>query len=738
MRLRSYLIALVVVGILPVLIFAGIMVHQSYRQQRENLAQRTIERARAISAALDREFLITIQSMKVLGASTHLEKGQLSEFYGDMQGALAAYRHAWQNITLLDSSGRQLVNLRRPFGSPLPRTGNPETIEQVRQSKEAAIANLSPGPVTGAPAIVVHVPVLKNGEVKYFLNVVFYPTPLTELLLQQKLPSGWIATIVDRNYTIVATTRELTKFFSQPASSTFAAQAKKYREASWRGTTIDGLPAISALHRSDFTGWTVGVTIPLELFEAPLKRSLLILTLGGTLLLLAGVGLAFLFGSRIARPITSLSTAAAALGKGETPHIVTSPINEVNRVARAFENAAASRRRAEQDALKNYERFLTVARATNDAIWDWDLETNHLWWNEGINALFGYSMTDVGPDIAWKYRHIHPEDRDKVVAGVRALIDSAKQFWSDEYRYLRVDGSYVYVFDRGYVIRDDRGKPVRMIGAMLDITERKRVENLLFSLNEELEQKVAQRTQQLETANKELESFSYSVSHDLRAPLRAIDGFSQALLEDFRDKLDEDGIQYLQKVRAAGQRMGELIDDLLSLSRVTRRQPRLETVELSELAKTIAADLQQRQPERRVTFVIAEGLQANGDPSLMRVVLENLIGNAWKFTGKCAEPRIEFGVVQNDGKSAYFLRDNGAGFDMAYAHKMFGAFQRLHGHTEFPGTGIGLATVQRIIHRHGGRVWAEGKVNEGATFYFSLSDQVGAPVGFDSPRARGS
>ena len=246
--------------------------------------------------------------------------------------------------------------------------------------------------------------------------------------------------------------------------------------------------------------------------------------------------------------------------------------------------------------------------------------------------------------------------------------------------------------------------------------------DVIHGLNTNLERRVAERTAQLEAANKELEAFSYSVSHDLRAPLRSIDGFSQALLEDYADKLDQEGREHLHRVRASSQRMGELIDNLLGLSRVTRKEMRLETVNLSELAKNIAAELQQSQPERQVAFASAEGLRANADGGLMRVVLENLLGNAWKFTGKRADARIEFGVVQDNGKSAYYLRDNGAGFDMAYADKLFGAFQRLHGQKEFSGTGIGLATVQRIIHRHGGSVWAEGKVGAGATFYFTLSD----------------
>jgi light-regulated signal transduction histidine kinase (bacteriophytochrome) len=269
------------------------------------------------------------------------------------------------------------------------------------------------------------------------------------------------------------------------------------------------------------------------------------------------------------------------------------------------------------------------------------------------------------------------------------------------------------------LFRTGEATPYEVYTIFDDITARREADLQVRSLNAQLDA----RAQALESTNRELESFSYSVSHDLRAPLRSIDGFSRALLEDYSARLDDEGRDFLNRIRGASQRMGQLIDDLLHLSQVTRNEMRLGPVDLSGLAVVVADTLRQANPERRIEFDIAAGLHAYADARLLQLVLENLFGNAVKFSSKRPVGRIQFGRTERNNGTAFFVRDNGAGFDPATAVKLFGAFQRFHTAAEFPGTGIGLATVQRIIHRHGGRLEVESQPDQGATFFFTLPGQ---------------
>lgn len=304
-------------------------------------------------------------------------------------------------------------------------------------------------------------------------------------------------------------------------------------------------------------------------------------------------------------------------------------------------------------------------------------------------------------------------EKSSLERGQRAMLNILEDFSEEKVRLQEMHRAVLNILEDF----EAEQKKVEAANQRLEkeVEERKRVERQIQGMNTELM-----------AANRELEAFSYSVSHDLRAPLRGIDGFSQALLEDYADKLDETGKDYLRRVRAGTQRMGVLIDDLLNLSRVTRTEMRLENTDLSAIAQAVAAELRNAQPARRTEFRIEDNLKAVADAHLLRIALENLIGNAWKFSSKRESACVEFGRTDGEAGPAYYVRDNGAGFDPAYAARLFGAFQRLHGTADFPGTGVGLATVQRIIRRHGGRIWAESAVEKGATFYFTLAGVAGS------------
>jgi light-regulated signal transduction histidine kinase (bacteriophytochrome) len=287
---------------------------------------------------------------------------------------------------------------------------------------------------------------------------------------------------------------------------------------------------------------------------------------------------------------------------------------------------------------------------------------------------------------------------------------------------VRPDGTHRWVIARGEASRDANRNVVNLHGTVQDITVRKQAEEEIRRLNADLERRVVERTAELTAANRELDSFAYAVSHDLRAPLRAMSGFSQALAEDFGGQLQGEARVYLEQIDLASLKMSELIDGLLTLSRCTRGELQYDVVDLSDLAGRLLAELAQGDPERQVAVEVEAGLQARGDARMIEAVMRNLLGNAWKYTTHAAAPNIRMYAEERDGARRFCVADNGAGFDMAHSNRLFQPFQRLHRQEEFPGIGIGLATVQRIVHRHGGGIEAQGEPGKGATFCFTLSD----------------
>jgi PAS domain S-box-containing protein len=332
--------------------------------------------------------------------------------------------------------------------------------------------------------------------------------------------------------------------------------------------------------------------------------------------------------------------------------------------------------------------------------------------------MLGYREEELLGRFVWEIA-ANPENSRKAVEAKLAGVPPAAAF---ERIFRRKDGSMFPVLIEDRLVKNPAGQTTGIRAVVQDITERKRVEENIRQLNADLERRVIERTVQLETANKELEAFSYSVSHDLRTPLRAVDGFSQAVQEDFGQLLPPEGRHQLKTIRESAQRMGELIDDLLMFSKLGRQAMRNQTVDTEKLVRGVISELGNPADEARVEIRFGELPPCEGDSALLRQVWINLISNALKYTRQRDLAVIEIGGERQGGATIYFVRDNGTGFDMRYAHKLFGVFQRLHRPEEYEGTGVGLAIVQRIVHRHGGRVWANATLNEGAIFQFTLNE----------------
>lgn len=514
-------------------------------------------------------------------------------------------------------------------------------------------------------------------------------------------------------------------------------------------------------------GSRLRLVMSLEQLREQTRQYLWVLLLVILMLLAITVGLMMQLQRTIIDPISALVQAAERVraGPGYQGGVPAAGSDEIARLGRSFNAMLDAVQQRENDLREISLLQRTILDNAACGIISTQPDGVVTSFNPAAERLLDYKAAEVvgiktpliwhDPDeLAQRAKEFTQATGEIIEPGfaVFATRFSRNQPDEAEWTFIRKDGKRVPVALSGTVLRNENGEITGYVALAYDLTLQKRSEQALRKLNEELEQRVNERTSALqsksdelqdsqralmniiedlnekssalETANKEMESFSYSVSHDLRAPLRSIDGFSRALLEDYGEKLDDQARENLDAVRKASQRMGQLIDDMLRLSKLNRGEMRWTEVNLSEMAEQIIADLHKTDPGRIVESVIAPRCFADGDAALLKIAMENILGNAWKYTGRKPSARIEFGSMETAEGRTFFVRDNGCGFDTRYVHKLFGAFQRLHTLQEYPGTGVGLASVQRVIRRHGGKVWIEGKVDCGTSLYFTLPARV--------------
>jgi signal transduction histidine kinase/HAMP domain-containing protein len=765
-NLRASLLWLILLAILPLV---GVALYTHVEQRRLAIARVQDETLRLARLAASNQEGLTEGARQLLIVLAHVppvRERAIAVCNMLLTQLLPHYPH-YTAIGVVDADGNAWC---RAPQSPQPRSAAGRTwFQRVMQTGEFAIGDYQIGGVSGKPIMVFGYPVFDDADrvqdvVYAALDLAWLNQPAVDL----QLPPGAGYMVLDRRGTILARYPDVERWVGQSLPEAPLIQTILTRQG--EGTTetvgLDGVPhvfAFTPVHTTTPSAESyVTIGASRAVIFASANRVLIRQLLWLGLVTVMAFAAAWLGADRfILKRVRALVNAAQRLGAGDLSARTGLPYGsgELDRLARVFDDMAAAleQRTARLTLLNALDRAILTAQSSR-AIAQTALE--HLQalvscWRTGISlfdvaagqgivfastgggqprfptgtrlALENYGLQDIE---ALQAGRIYIVEDVHALAVPPATVRSLQAEGLRSYARLplRSQGELIGALnlwaDKPGGFTPEQLDSAHEVADVLAVAiQHARLHEQVQHYAAELEQRVAERTAQLEAANKELEAFSYSVSHDLRAPLRSIDGFSQALLEDYAESLDAQGQDFLRRIRNATQRMGELIDALLILARVTRADLQREVSDLSDMARAVVAELRRQEPTRQVEWVIADGLKVSGDARLLRVVLENLLSNAWKFSAKQPAARIEFGALEpTGGLLTCFVRDNGAGFDMAYADKLFGAFQRLHRGDEFPGTGVGLATVQRVIHRHGGRIWAEASVGQGATFYFTLGD----------------
>jgi signal transduction histidine kinase/HAMP domain-containing protein len=719
--LRAHLLALVLASLLPLLVFAVAMVVFSARSEREVVERGAIERTRALTTAVDSELNSSIRTLEALATSRDLDSADLQTFYDDAARVLRS-QSVWQTILLSRPSGEPLMNLLRPLGTVLPRTFDQRSFDRLVETQRPAVGDIRFGPLNQKYGFVIRVPVMRDGQLAYVLSAVHGIESMNALLSPQRLPASWIAAIFDVNGNVVARTISADRYVGRPASAPLLGALSRAAEGWILGATLEGWPVYSAFSRSQFTGWTVAIGIPADVVDGGFRRSLAYLVLFGGGLLALGLLIAWFLASRTSASIASLSAVARQVSSGEPAVPVAAEAASGARPTRIAEvetvrDALLSAHRLLAEEAIEKERLavrLQLALAAGDiGVHEWHPETNELIWDDRVRAHWGLSP-GAPVDFAIFRQGLHSEDRGELETALKRALDprSGGEYHA-EFRVIGIDDHVERWIEASGRVMFENGKPVRLTGTTLDVSPRK-------SFQAELERQVLERTVRLEETIGELEAFSYSVSHDMRAPLRAMEGYSKALVEDYGERLDSQAKIYLDRIVRSARRLDSLIKDVLAYSRVAKEEIMLTPVEVTALIDdVIASNPEYQQPYTRV--IIHRPLdRVLGHEAYLTQCVTNLLANAVKFVTTGVVPEIRIRSEQFNGKVRLWFEDNGVGIDPAHHERIFQIFGQVHAEGRYAGTGIGLAIVRKAVQRMNGELGVESELGKGSCFWFTL------------------